>query len=427
VTSGALLERPGILPGRHARHRRACRWRPLRERDFFLSLSGQTISRIGNGAYKIGLSWSVYRITGSPAEMGLVLAVNLMPQLALLLIGGTVADRITRRTVVLAADATAAVLTGGLAALSAIGSLSITAIMAGSFLLGVVSSFYEPAYAAMNRDLVTDDQLSKANSLQSLSRNAARLLGPVIGGVTFGYGGVTLLFGLDAASFGLAVLAMLFTAATGPAQPERQSVLRDLASGLRYTVRTRWLLFILTISLIANCLCLAPYADLLPDLVRSRHGDPRTLGLLTAVEIGTTIVGVMVIRRIRCGARAGSALLALASVIGLGTVVLGFSRFGIAALAAGAALIGAGLSFDVIENTVMQAMVPPRLLSRVYSVNIAVSYSLLPAGYAVSGLLARQFGASAVLSVGGIALIASCGCTALVPEARRLRAPEPIS
>src|SRR5262249_34023749 len=101
-------------------------------------------------------------------------------------------------------------------------------------------------------------------------------------------------------------------------------------------------------------------------------------------------------------------LLAFAAVLGLGVLALGASSGMTWIMFGGVILIGIGFSFDVIENTLLQALVPEEFLSRVYSVNILVSFALLPAGYAVSGVLAGSFGPAWVLAAGGGALACTC-------------------
>ena len=400
----------------------------LRQRNFLLFLSGQTVSKIGNGVFQLGLGWSVYQLTNSAADMGLVLAVNFIPQLALALIGGTVADRMSRRSVILMADGVAGGVMLVLALLSAMRALSVPALLGAATLLGVVTAFYGPAYAAMNRDLIEEREFRKANSALTACGNLARVIGPAMGGVLFGLGGVSLLFGLDAASFAIAVTAMVLTrtadrtSGTGTAgcsEHERPSLLRELGSGLAYTARTRWLSLILVISVVANCMCLAPYAVLLPAIVRMHHSGPGMLGLLSAAEVAASVAGAVLIGRLRRSLRADAALLTLVSMLGAGTVLLGVPAAGLAAPFAGVILIGCGLSFDVIETTLLQTMVPPELLSRVYSVNMTFSYSLLPAGYVLSGLLARHIGTPSVLVAGGTILVAACGCAAVLPAVRQ--------
>jgi|SRR5215831_15765877 len=405
---------------KHASPARRSSLRLLRERDFALFWAGQTVSKVGNGIYQVGLAWAVYQLTGSTAAMGVVLAANAIPEIVLALFGGTLADRLPRRAVVLTADSAAALVTWGLTVVSARRDLSMPLLVTAACLLGVVTAFYRPAYSAMNRDLIPQEDFRAANALLSVSGNAARVLGPAIGGLAYGLGGTTVVFGLDAVSFSVAVAAMLVTRTRcRPSGTQQHSLIGELMAGLRYTLTTRWLLLVLAISLIANFTCLAPFFVLLPQLVRIHHDGVSTLGLLTSAEVLASIAGALVIGRLR-GIRAGPALLLLASVIGVGTITLGLAGGFPPALFLGAALVGAGLSFDVIENTIIQVKVPEELLSRVYSVNIVVSFALLPLGYAAAGFLARWAGASWVLAGGGAALIASCLCAWLTRPVRNL-------
>jgi predicted MFS family arabinose efflux permease len=380
----------------------------LRRRDFAWFWAGQSISKVGNGIYQIGLAWSVYQLTGSTADMGIVLSANCLPEISLALVGGTLADRLPRRTVLLAADSVAGLVTGSVAVASAQHDLSMPLLVAAAILLGAVTAFFRPAYSAMNSDLIPQDDYRAANALLSVSGNVARVLGPAIGGLAYGIGGTSLAFGLDAASFAVAAGAMLVTRTRcRPGRRKQESMIREVRAGLRYAVTTRWLLLILAISMIANLLCLAPFFVLLPELLRIHHHGASTLGVLTSVEVLAGLAVAMVIGRLR-SIEAGPALLLLASAIGAGTIILGLMADQLAALFLGVSLVGAGLSFDIIENTIIQELVPAELLSRVYGVNMVVSFALLPLGYAAAGFLARWAGSSWVLACGGAILIASC-------------------
>jgi len=412
-------------PSRLARMRRG-----FASNDFLLLWSGQTVSKIGNGAYKVAVAWSVYQISKSTAAMGLVLALNVVPELALAMLGGTIADRISRRTVIIVADAIAAVATLGLAVASEVGALSINMLMVGALLLGVVSAFYGPAYAALKGQLPGVGGRGSANAWFTVSSNLARLAGPALAGMAFAAGGAGTVFGLDAASFALAVVTTYFVQvpssperpATLPAESEsqRSSAGREMVQGLAYTVKARWLVITLAISLVANVACLAPYAVLLPDLVTVHGSGIGLLGLLCATEIGVGTLGAIAIGRMSSRLRPGTAMLTLCGLLGVGTLLLGLPGGHAPLLFAGVAMIGLGLSFDVIEQTLLQSLVPDRLLSRVYAVNTVVSYSLLPVGYTIAGLVAKHTGAAPVLAVGGVALIAACGVAAPHPEVRRL-------
>src|SRR5690348_1733492 len=86
----------------------------FQHRNFMLFLSGQTLSKLGNGVYTVGLAWTVYSLTGSTIAMGAVMAVNALPELALALFGGAINDRAPRRLVIIACDSVAAVVLAAL-------------------------------------------------------------------------------------------------------------------------------------------------------------------------------------------------------------------------------------------------------------------------------------------------------------------------
>ncbi|MFF2013145.1 MFS transporter [Streptomyces sp. NPDC058195] len=392
------------------------------QRNFVLFWFGQTVSKVGNGAYSVALGWTVYRMTSSTAAMGTILALNFAPQVIFSVAGGTLADRWSRRRVIVGADLTAAGAIGVLAVLAATQHLSLGLLMAAAVVLGTVSAFYSPAYAAMNRELLEAKEFRKANSVLTASSSLARLVGPLLAAGLFGVGGPALVFALNAASFAIAAVAMMATdirARPGPRTMD--GIRRELSQGLRYTCSEPWLILIIALSLAVNILCLAPYSVLLPALVQQAHSGVGTLGLVSASEIAALLLASLIIGRVR-GIKAGTGLLVLGSAMGLGATVLGTLGGQPGMLFLGAILFGVGLSFDVIENTLLQNRVPEHLLSRVYSVNMTLSYSLQPLGYFFSGLLARHFSAPAVLTAGGLTMLTACSVAVLLPTTRRLDA-----
>lgn len=399
--------------------------RLLAQKHFLLFWFGQTVSRFGNGAYQVALGWSVYELTGSAAAMGLLLALNILPEIFLLLVGGALADRVARRKVILAADTVAGLTMLTLTLTAASGHLSFWLLAVSAVLLGIIGAFYSPAYASMNQDLVSGRQFRKANSFFTASGNLARLTGPLAAGLLYAAGGATAVFALNAASFAVAAIAMYFTRPPrrrAQREASRQSMRSDLAEGLTHTRKTGWILLILTISLVANCLCLAPYTVLLPALVRDTQAGIGTLGMLSAVEIALVMLSALAIGRLRLAGKAGYALLALAGCLGLGTLALSAAPHQYMLLFAGAALVGIGLSFDVVENTLLQTLVPEHLLSRVYSVNMVASYSLLPFAYALTGVVTKDVGVPVVLGTGGVIMVVLCALAAFHPEVKKLNA-----
>lgn len=386
----------------------------LKKRSFVLFFAGQSISKVGNGMYQVGLGWAVYQITGSTVAMGAILAANTLSEVALTLFGGRLADRIPRNRIIILSDSVAGLILWFLAFASWHRAPSFGLLLGSSIALGVVAAFYRPAYQAINADLLTRNDLGAANSVLSLSNNVTRIAGPALGGLIYALSGLGMVFALDALSFSLAVLAMACTHIRPmTALDSDHGLLQELAAGWKHTLHTSWLTTIIVISLIANCVCLAPFFVLLPRLVKLSHGSVGTLGLLTSVELLAAGCAAMVLGMLPGAGHAVRWLLWLASAIGAGVIALGLVVGNTFLLFPGVILVGCGMSFDVIENTLIQTRVPKHLLSRVYSVNIVVSFSLLPLAYALSGFLAHWVGVRLVMVGGGALLVSACAVAAL--------------
>jgi MFS family permease len=378
--------------------------RPLASRNFTLVWISQSISSLGNGIYTLTLGWTTYQLTRSAVLMGTVLAVNIIPQLVLMLMGGVLADRYRRRTVIMACDGVAAMITGWLAVSGLLHLLFPAELVVASLLLGAVISFFTPAYSAINRDLVATDDLRAANALRASARSVAKICGPAVGGLTYAAGGAALGFGVDAASFLIAAVAVIFVDTPKTTVSFRGALRKEVTAGISYVVRTRWLRAVILISLLANTVCLAPFSVLLPYIVKHSGHSVSLLGLALAAQAASTGILSLVVGKWGRQIPLALSLCLLACILGLGVAVSGLPAIPSGVIVLGAMLVGAGLTFDVIEDTILQKWVPAEYLSRVYGAGMIAAYSLLPVGYAVAGGLQRVVGAGPVLEVGGSGL-----------------------
>ena len=157
--------------------------RPLRFRDFRLLWTGLAISLIGDGLWVIATTWQVIELDGGPAQLSLVATGWSAGLIAFVLVGGIVADRVSRRAVMLAADLVRAAIVLTVAALSLSGAIEIWQLAVAAFLVGAGDAFFVPAYTAVLPRLLPDDQLLAANGLEGMVRPlAAWAIGPVSAG-----------------------------------------------------------------------------------------------------------------------------------------------------------------------------------------------------------------------------------------------------
>ena len=224
----------GTAPAGHVRTTaRRGTFRALRSRPFRLYFAGQVASASGTFLQQTAIGWLVLRITGSAAELGLVLAVGGVPSLLFGPWGGTIADRVDLRRLLIGTQTTYGALACLLWALAAAGEASVAAIVAISVAGGVVQIVDSPARQAFVGSLVTPEDLSSAVSLNGVVMNSARVVGPALAGVLIVTVGTTTCFAVNALSY-LAVIAALVIL-----RPLRSSARRRATGGVRRASGTR--------------------------------------------------------------------------------------------------------------------------------------------------------------------------------------------
>ncbi len=181
---------------------------PLLRQSFSRLFVGQLMSSLGDQVFAVALPWTVLAATGDPIQVGLVLAAEAIPRVALLPIGGALADRITPRAVMVVADLGRAVVVAALAVTLLFGlpSLWIIALLAG--LQGVGSGLFLPGSQAIVPRTVEDEEVSAANGLMQLILWLTLIVGPVLGGAAIAIQ-PALAFLLDAATFVISAITLL--------------------------------------------------------------------------------------------------------------------------------------------------------------------------------------------------------------------------
>src|SRR5216684_2584343 len=183
--------------------------RAFRSRPFTLLWVGQTVSVLGDAVFNVAIAWEVLLLTGSATAMSLILIAQWAPRIVFLLLGGVIADRMSRRLLMLWADAGCGCIVMVVAWLSWAHLLQFWHLIALAPLFGIVSSFFDPAYQAIMPQLVETEALSAANSLNMLSRNLGFLLGPMLGAGCITLFGQASAFTFDGLTFFISALFLL--------------------------------------------------------------------------------------------------------------------------------------------------------------------------------------------------------------------------
>ena len=370
----------------------------LSEHEFMVFCTGYSSSLLGTAMSTVALTFAVLGSGAGPAGLGYVFAAAVLPQVAFMLGGGVLADRLGRRPVMLVTDASRMIVQAALAAALFAGRppIWLFALLAG--LLGTGEAFFTPALGGLTPQLVPAARLADANAVLGVAQSAARVAGPALAGLLIAVTGPASVIAVDAATFGISVIALarLRLPAWDPAAA-RRSPLRDLAEGWAQFRGQRWLGVTTVQFALFNLFTWAPYLLLGPILARQYLGGARAWGIIAAANaVGAIAAGALVV-----GRRPGRPLVvAVAATFGYAAPCLALAlRAPWYAVAAGAAAAGvASAVFGAYWSTVMQQRVPPGLLARTTAFALTGAYALGAAGYAVIGPVAGLAGPGRVLA-----------------------------
>ena len=357
-----------------------------------------------------------FQITESPLLVSLVPMLWMLP---LALCGpfvGVVADRVSRRALLVVSLVLALAVSVVMAIASSAAALGFAWIAVASLLSGVFWATDMPVRRRLLGDL-SDGDLAAAMSLDSATTNATRMAGPVLGGVvlqTFHLSGVFL---LSAAVFAACLVAIALTPVPGAGRPAQSThFLRELISGIRFVVGDARLRWVFGITIVFNIFGF-PFTSMIPVIGSGQLGlDPAMVGLLGSTEgfgafIGAVIIAVAVRPRAFAPLFVWGTTAYLAFVGCLGTVSLFVAGPLPSFLAAAGVLcvIGlAGACFSAMQGTLSYLNALPEYRSRVLGV-LTLCIGTGPIGFLHVGWLAETFGAPVALIV-----TASEGLLALV-------------
>jgi MFS family permease len=378
---------------------------PLRHRDFRILWAGMTVSLLGDGIFLIAMAWEAYALWNAPAALSILGIGMTLPTIAFLLPAGMLSDRVDRRLVMLWADFGRAVVIGVLAVLSLTGALTFWQLVVVVAIYGVGTAFFIPAFEAVVPDIVPSADLPAANSLDQFVRPLAlRLAGPALGGVLIDVVGVGAAFALDAASFGISALALIFMRSSARGHSEAGgSIGGEIRAGFAYIRRHVWLWATFASAAVAYLLFMGPAEVLLPFVVKNElGGSAGDLGLVFAAG-GLGSLGCAVLIGQRGLPRRDITFMYLVWT----AATIAVAGYGLAD--AVWQLMLASLAFNALETagtivwaTAKQRHVPPALLGRVSSLDWLISIGLLPLSFALTGPVSSAIGAQATLIGAGL-------------------------
>jgi len=376
--------------------------RVLRHKDFRYLFLGQSASTVGDQVAILALVLYITQRTGSPTDLGLVLAAGTVPLIGLILFGGVWADRLPRHRIMVGTDLIRMLLHGVLAILILAGGASVAQMVVIEALFGAARAFFQPAYTGLLPQTISEEMIQDARALSEVTSNLAILVGPELGTVLVLGVGAGEALALDAATFLVsAMLLMRVNPRPRGTAPPPERVLRELRAGW-HEVRSRSWVWVTIICFTGALLCVyAQWNTLAPVIARNDYGSAGVFGLLETLTGAGALVGALIgVRwRPKRPLRAGLLLIIIWPIQDIVFAV----NSPLALVVPFAFATGFGFSlFGVWWETALARHIPPHAISRVSAYDWMGSLALLPLGFVIAGPLAGVFGARDVLGVGSV-------------------------
>lgn len=380
--------------------------KPLAVRDFAFLWTGMTVSMIGDGIYLVSIAWQVLSIENRPGALALVGIAWSLPQVLLVIASGALSDRLERRHLMIAGDVIRFVAIGALGVLSVTHQLkpgALPIILGLVVLYGAGQAVFQPAFTAITPTIVPSDLLVQANSLAQLVRPfAMTLVGPLVGGVLITWVGVGVAFLADAATFAFStvmILAMRTRRVPRGSDDEETSFFGDVLEGLRYVRRQRWLLIAMVAATVSLLAVWGPWETLVPIVVKNDlGGKASSLGFVFgAGGVGAVIAAAVFGQRGSLPRKPVTAMYLAWSLGMFGTAGFGFVTSVWQAMAVAFVTEGSITYLIVVWVTLVQRLVPDRLLGRVFSLDWMISTMGVPLSFAITGPTAEAIGHDATL------------------------------
>ena len=393
---------------------------PLRHRDFRLLWTGQTVSSFGDNVQNVAMPLQLLALGATPLQLGIAVAIKTAASIVFLLFGGAIADRVPRRTLIIASDVVGGCVVGVMAVLSATGQLHIEHVYVAAVALGAADAFLRPAYTAIIADLVPSDVLRAGNAARLLGRSLARIAGPTVGGVAVAFGGPALAFGINALTFVFSFATLMLATPVRRTLASTTSLIRDIREGFGYVFSTRWIWTTITYFMLVNVAYVGQSGVMTPLLVRDvLLGSAETFGvLISAYGVGTIVASVAVSQlTIR---RPGQLLFAFELLAAVSVLAIGLVPV-LPAVVVFMALTGVGLaSSTVIWEAMLQRHVREKLLGRVASIDLLGNSLINPIGPLAAAALVGSIGPAMTFVVAGAYAVAFASIGLIVSPVRRM-------
>lgn len=397
-------------------------FRALRHRNFQLFIGGQLVSMAGTWMQIIAQGWLVYSITKSEVMLGVVGFAAAIPAFLISPWAGVVVDRVPKRTLLIVTQTISMILAFVLSALVFTGMVQVWQVVLLAAVSGAVNAFDGPGRQAFVVEMVGREDLPNAIALNSMTFNAARVIGPAFGGLLLATVGAAWCFFFNGLSF-LAVIFSLFMMRIVHQHVlrENKSPWQQMKSGFTYIAHQPDLRALILLALFFSSFGIS-FMTVMPAYVdRMLHVGAAAFGMLTAALGVGAVTSAFLIATYGDAGHRGRWLFTAAMSFPFVLTIFAFTQSLPVALVL-AFFLGMGfmVQFTLI-NTLLQTHVVDNMRGRVMSIYSLTFFGFAPFGNLAVGALSESIGLSAALTLSAVISLASaCVIFWWTPELRRM-------
>lgn len=365
-------------------------FRALAGRDFRYYFFGQIVSLIGTWVQQVALSWIAYRITGSALILGLVAFSGQIPMLVATPLGGYLADRYSKRNILLYTQAVEMLVAIALSVVAWQQGFNAWILIAASAVLGLSGAMEMPSRQAFITEIIHDRSLlPNAIALNSLTFNSARLVGPAIAGLTLALFNEPTCFAINAVSYIASIYTLLTIHAVKPVRVRVAGSFAEAFVYLRQFTPARWLIT----SVAVTSICVSPFMTFMPVYAKDIfQGGPDLLGTLLGASGSGALAASLYLANRKSLTGLGNRI-ALACLIG-GIASAAFAYNTLLTLALPLLFVSGGTLIMIVTscNILLQSLVPEHLRGRVMALYTMAFIGMLPLGSLIYGSIAHHIG-----------------------------------
>ncbi|MET3682710.1 MFS family permease [Alkalibacillus flavidus] len=371
------------------------------------------------------MNWYVVDELQLEAKLGLVFFASSMPRLLFMLIGGAIADRVNKATIMLLSDLTKGLLLIAVVALLFVDLFSIAVLIGLSFVFGLLDAFFWPASSSLMPSLVDRDQLTRANSIVQTTQRASTIVGPLLAGLIIGIGSYEIMFACVSVMLLLAagvdiIIRKHVTIHDGQTD-ERASIWHNIKDGFRYLKQSPFMIALMLSSVALNLFLSGPMQVGLPIFAHDiLDGDEFTYSLLSGTLGVGTLLRALLIGFLNVNRKRG--IVALIGLMSLGVFMVSFSLTTVLIVSLiFISLIGFVISIiDVPIISAIQANTESQYIGRIMSLMSFASMGLIPVSYLLTSLMISiGFAIDTILLLSSICLIVVGICVLLFARSIR--------